>query len=157
MVSNQWVADEKANYLIRKKNDQLRVHFLPKKKGLYTWNVKLPLRKPELLEETMVFESAPLIKRFEIKSGRIAFLNINKLEITPSEDAKSPNIIQIDNHARLSLEKTYRLEDQEAPGGALIAELYTQSSLSNGKVLATLRTYAYHQKSKGYLDRKSVV
>ena len=33
--------------------------------------------------------------------------------------------------------KTYRIEDQEAPGGALIAELYTQSSLSNGKVLAT--------------------
>ena len=92
----------------------------------------------------MVFESAPIIKRFEIKSGRIAFLNINKLEITPSEDSKSPNIIQIDNHERLSLEKTYRLEDQEAPGGALVAELFTQSRMSNGKVLATLRTYAYH-------------
>ena len=130
------------------------VHFLPIKRGLYTWNVKLPLIKPELLEGTMVFESAPLIKRFEIKSGRIAFLNINKLEITPSEDSKSPNIIQIDNHERLSLEKTYRLEDQEAPGGALVAELFTQSSMSNGKVLATLRTYAYHQKSKGYLYLK---
>ena len=154
MLSNQWVSDDKANYLIRKKNDELRVHFLPTKRGLYTWNVRLPLRKPELLEETMVFESAPLIKRFEIKSGRIAFLNINKLEITPSEDSKSPNIIQIDNHERLSLEKTYRLEDQEAPGGALVAELFTQSSMSNGKVLATLRTYAYHQKSKGYLYLK---
>ncbi len=154
IINNQWITDDKVNYLIRKKNDQLMVHFLPKKKGLYTWNVRIPLRKPELLGETMVFESAPLIKRFEIKSGRIAFLNINKLEITPSEDSKSPNIIQIDNNARLSLEKTYRIEDQEAPGGALIAELYTQSSLSNGKVLATLRTYAYHQKSKGYLYLK---
>ena len=36
----------------------------------------------------------------------------------------------------------------------MIAELYTQSSMSNGKVLATLRTYAYHQKSKGYLYLK---
>ncbi len=153
-INNQWVTDDKANYLIRKYNDQLRVHFLPKKKGLYTWNVRIPLRKPEIVGETMVFESAPLIKRFEIKSGRIAFLNINQLEITPSEDAQKPNIIQIDNNARLSLEKTYRIEDQEAPGGALIAELYTQSSLSNGKVLANLRTYAYHQKSKGYLYLK---
>ena len=153
-INNQWVNEDKANYLIRKYNDQLRVHFLPKKKGLYTWKVKIPLRKPEIAGETMVFESAPLIKRFEIKSGRIAFLNINQLEITPAEDNQSPNIIQIDNNARLSLEKTYRIEDQEAPGGALIAELYTQSSLSNGKVLATLRTYAYHQKSKGYLYLK---
>ena len=78
MLSNQWVSDDKANYLIRKKNDELRVHFLPKKRGLYTWNVRLPLKKPEFLGEIMVFESAPLIKRFEIKSGRIAFLNINK-------------------------------------------------------------------------------
>ena len=153
-INNQWVNEDKANYLIRKYNDQLRVHFLPKKKGLYTWKVRIPLRKPEIVGETMVFESAPLIKRFEIKSGRIAFLNINQLEITPAEDNQSPNIIQIDNNARLSLEKTYRIEDQEAPGGALIAELYTQSSLSNGKVLATLRTYAYHQKSKGYLYLK---
>ena len=153
-INNQWVNEDKANYLIRKYNDQLRVHFLPKKKGLYTWKVTVPLRKPEIVGETMVFESAPLTKRFEIKSGRIAFLNINQLEITPSKNNQSPNIIQIDNNARLSLEKTYRIEDQEAPGGALIAELYTQSSLSNGKVLATLRTYAYHQKSKGYLYLK---
>ena len=153
-INNQWVNEDKANYLIRKYNDQLRVHFLPKKRGFYTWKVKIPLRKPEIVGETIVFESAPLIKRFEIKSGRIAFLNINQLEITPSEDNQKPNIIQIDNNVRLSLGKTYRIEDQEAPGGALIAELYTQSSLSNGKVLATLRTYAYHQKSKGYLYLK---
>ena len=153
-INNQWVNEDKANYLIRKYNDQLRVHFLPKKKGLYTWKVIIPLRKPEIVGEAIVFESAPLIKRFDIKSGRIAFLNINQLEITPSEDNQKPNIIQIDNNVRLSLGKTYRIEDQEAPGGALIAELYTQSSLSNGKVLATLRTYAYHQKSKGYLYLK---
>ena len=153
-INNQWVNEDKANYLIRKYNDQLRVHFLPKKKGLYTWKVIIPLRKPEIVGETIVFESAPLIKRFEIKSGRIAFLNINQLEITPSKNNQTPNIIQIDNNVRLSLGTTYRIEDQEAPGGALIAELYTQSSLSNGKVLATLRTYAYHQKSKGYLYLK---
>ena len=153
-INNQWVNEDKANYLIRKNNDQLRVHFLPKKKGLYTWKVIIPLRKPEIVGETIIFESAPLIKRFEIKSGRIAFLNINQLEITPSKNNQAPNIIQIDNDVRLSLGKTYRIEDQEAPGGALIAELYTQSSLSNGKVLATLRTYAYHQKSKGYLYLK---
>ncbi len=153
-INNQWVNEDKANYLIRKYNDQLRVHFLPKKKGLYTWKVIIPIRKPEIVGETIVFESAPLIKRFEIKSGRIAFLNINQLEITPSKNNQTPNIIQIDNNVRLSLGKTYRIEDQEAPGGALIAELYTQSSLSNGKVLATLRTYAYHQKSKGYLYLK---
>ena len=153
-INNQWVNEDKANYLIRKYNDQLRVHFLPKKKGLYTWKVIIPLRKPEIVGETIIFESPPLIKRFEIKSGRIAFLNINQLEITPSKNNQAPNIIQIDNDVRLSLGKTYRIEDQEAPGGALIAELYTQSSLSNGKVLATLRTYAYHQKSKGYLYLK---
>ena len=75
----------KANYLIEKCNDQLRA-LSSQKKGFYTWKVKIPLRKPEIVGETIIFESAPLIKRFEIKSGRIAFLNINQLEITPSED-----------------------------------------------------------------------
>ena len=36
IINNQWITDDKVNYLIRKKNDQLMVHFLPKKKGLYT-------------------------------------------------------------------------------------------------------------------------
>ena len=51
-INNQWVNEDKANYLIRKYNDQLRVHFLPKKKGLYIWKVTIPLRKPELVGET---------------------------------------------------------------------------------------------------------
>ena len=87
-INNQWVNEDKANYLIRKYNDQLRVHFLPKKKGLYTWKVIIPLRKPEIVGE-LIFESAPLIGVSD-QNGRIAF-NINQLEITPSKNNQTPN------------------------------------------------------------------
>jgi hypothetical protein len=49
------------------------------------------------------------------------------------------------------LGKTYRIEDQEEEGGALIAELYTKARLNNDRVLCLLRPYAYHRKSEGYL------
>ena len=155
IVSNKLVNEEKINYLIRKENDHLVIHLLPKHKGFYTLNVSLPLQKPRLWNQKYLFNSSPIIKRIEIKNGKLGFLNINQPEITPSEDTKTAISIQIDNDEKLTLEKTYRIEDQEEPGGALIAELFTQSSLSNGKVLSTLRTYAYHRKSEGYLFIKS--
>ena len=51
----------------------------------------------------------------------------------------------------LRMQKTYRLESQEEPGGSLIGEIFTKSSLANNRVLCILRVYNYHRKPDGYL------
>ncbi len=50
----------------------------------------------------------------------------------------------------LRMQKTYRLESQEEPGGSLIGEIFTKSSLANNRVLCILRVYNYHRKPDGY-------
>ena len=94
----------------------------------------------------------PLSTSFNVKTSRLQYLNIDKKDITLDEKSRTQGVeIQIDNSRTLEINKTYRVENQENPGGVLIAEIFTRSYLSDNRVLCFLRTYNYHRSAEGYL------
>ena len=99
----------------------------------------------------LITQPAPLEFTFNVKTSRLKYLNIDKREITMDENTRKQGVeVQLDNTKPLEINRTYRVEDQENPGGTLIAEIFTRSFLSNNKVLCYLRTYNYHRGSEGY-------
>ncbi|GAA3930351.1 hypothetical protein [Hymenobacter algoricola] len=62
--------------------------------------------------------------------------------------------IILDNGRSFELKRTYRIEDQEEAGGALMAELFTRQYLTNDRVLCWLRVYNTHRQADSYLYLK---
>ncbi|MFY0605584.1 MAG: hypothetical protein JXR10_02645 [Cyclobacteriaceae bacterium] len=162
VVDNRWTEGLPVDYRLTKQGSKLLLHLLPNELGKQSVTVSLYSKKPTLVNGRLVYAVEPLVANFSIRSGRLAFLQFDTPEVTPKEDKKEAIEIQLDNHRFLKLGKTYRIEDQEEAGGALIAELFAKTRLNNDKVLCLLRPYAFHRKSEGYLyikdgDRASFV
>lgn len=152
-ISGDWVTNQDINYKISENNGHLRLHLLPNALGPHTVNINLQTIVPFITERKEVNFDLPVISQsFKIKSSRLAYLNIDKKNITYDEDArKNGTEIQIDNHRQLIMGKTYRIENQEQPGGALIAELFTKLNMANDRVLCIFRPYNLHRQTEGYL------
>lgn len=152
-LGQDWICSPDFDYRITNENNQLRLHLVPKVIGRKTLSVKLRVNKPGLTESKQLsFEITPMEYSYFAKSGRLAFLNPDKKEITFDDISRKEGIeIQIDKNRSLQLQKTYRIEEQEAPGGALIAELFTRQNLNNDKVLCRMRVYNLHMPTVGYL------
>lgn len=148
---NRWTEGLPINYRVTRDGARLLLHLLPNSLGDQRIQVPFRLKKPYAKEGKMVYNLDPLEYIFNIKSGRLAFLQFDEQEVTPKDDKSEPIEIQIDNNRFLRLDKTYRIENQEESGGPLIAELYTKARLNNDRVLCLLRPYAFHRKSDGYL------
>jgi len=148
-----WITEQDFDYRVVQSGNSVRLHLIPKTLGKRSLTLKLSTYRPDLIEpRTPNFSISPLTLNFTIKSGRLAFLNLDRQELTYDEVSRREGIeVQIDNHRLLQLNKTYRIEDQERPGGALIGELYTRQSLNNEKVLCRLRLYNLHRPTDGYL------
>lgn len=149
--NNRWSEGLPINYRITRDGGRLLLHLLPNKLGNQYVDVPFKVRKPNLKRGKLIYEISPLYQSFNIKSGRLVFLKFDQQEVTPKDDKTEPIEVQIDNNRFLRLDKTYRIENQEESGGALVAELYTKARLNNDKVLCLLRPYAFHRKSEGYL------
>lgn len=130
------------------------LHLRPTSEGRQTFILPLELKKPVLKNGRLQFTLPPQRYTFDVKSGRLAFLSLSIEEISLPENPGAAVEVQMDDHPALRMEKTYRLENQEKPGGALIAEVFTKSRLINDKVLVELRPYGYHRKTEGYLCLK---
>ncbi|MBT30133.1 MAG: hypothetical protein CMO01_10780 [Thalassobius sp.] len=148
-----WESDGNIKYRLTRRSNQIMLHLLPEKTGNHTFQYNIKLNRPYFDSNGKLRYEYPLdTLQFEIKESRLAFLNIDQEEIIleTNQRLKSQEI-QIDLHRNLKLHKTYRIEEKEQPGGALIAELFTQDQLSNGRMLCVLRVYDYHRLSDGYL------
>lgn len=150
-ADNRWTEGLPINYRITKEGSKLMIHLLPNALGEQMVSVPLKLKKPNRVNGQFNYKLDPVRYTFNIRSGRLAFLQFDAQEVTPKEDKKEAIEVQIDNHRFLRLDRTYRIEDQEESGGPLIAELYTKARLNNDRVLCLLRPYAFHRKSEGYL------
>ncbi len=150
---NDWVIGENMNYRISKTFNQIRLHVVPKTLGRQKISIPIRVKKPIMDAGMQVDFDLPLIEyTFFVKQSRLQFLNVDQNEVTLDDSTRLEGIeIQMDNSRLLQLQKTYRLESQEEPGGNLIAELFTKNSLTNNRVLCVLRVYNYHRKSDGYL------
>ncbi len=150
---NDWTTNNNIDYRLTEKFNQLQLHLLPNKTGVHKLNLKLQTIKPYLNEnKELVYKLPEIEKSFFVKKSRLRFLHVNKNEVTMDETASREGVaVQIENNPMLRINRTYRIEDQEDPGGPLIAELYTRRTLANDKVLCWLRVYNFHRKTEGYL------
>lgn len=148
-----WQVSDGINYRISKTFNQLQLHLVPNTTGAKTISIPLYTKVPyDIKDGIPVFNLPPVEFTFYINQSRIQYLGIDKREVTLDDSSRRKGIeVQIENSRLLKLGKTYRIEDQESPGGALIAELYTRNQLTNNRVLCLLRVYNYHRDSEGYL------
>ncbi len=89
--------------------------------------------------------------RFNVKPSRLPFVNIDKDYIFYDYDRRRGEEIRLDYLRDLQLRQTYRIENQQEPGGTLIAELHVKSYTTDNKILAEIRPYDYHRVTDGYL------
>lgn len=152
-INTQWTTDRNINYRLEERNGSLLVHLQPTALGKTTASINLYTINPTLNSNRTLSYALPAITHpFVIKNSRIVFLNTDNKDITYDNNTKYSGIeIQIDNNRQLQLNKTYRIEDQEEKGGALIGELYTRNNLANDKVLCVFRPYNIHYQKDGYL------
>ncbi len=152
--TGDWHTSQGMDYRLERTDNQILLHVVPNEPGLQKLTVYLQTEKPyiDAKRGIPVNNLKPLEYFFNVKTIRLKYLNIDRKDITIDDKSRSQGVeIQIDNNKFLELNKTYRVENQETPGGILIAEIYTRSLLSDNKVLCYLRTYNYHRSSEGYL------
>lgn len=152
-ISGDWITSQDINYKLSIFNGHLRLHLLPNTLGTHLVNIAIQSIVPFLTDRKEVLFDLPVLNAtFKIKSSRLAYLNIDKKNITYDDNARQNGVeIQIDNHRQLIIGKTYRIENQEQPGGPLIAELFTKLNMANDRVLCIFRPYNLHRQTEGYL------
>ena len=152
IAPNTWQTGKQYDYKISRKNNLLRLHIVPNQLGKLSIEVPLKTIKPFLnATQIPLYHLPDIAYTFNVKKGRLAFLNIDKDDVTLGSEAKSGIEIQIENHRGLRMQKTYRIEKQQEAGSPFVGEIFTRSRLSNDQVLCWLRVYDYHRKSDGYL------
>jgi len=151
--SPHWTMKSNYHYRIVRENEKTFLHLAALSTGLQTFNIEVELYKPFLDEqEKPIFLFSFSTPEFSVKTSRLAFLGTDLKEIMMDDISLKKGVeIQIDNHRLLQANRTYRIEAQEEPGGALIAEIFTRNSLANNKMLCIIRPYNYHQSRDGYL------
>jgi hypothetical protein len=154
----EWTMGQAIDYRIEKAGDQFRLHVMPNTLGYHKLRLNFQTVKPfvDRAANRIITQTDPIEFTFNVKNSQLKFLNADKKDITLDDMSKRKGTeILLDNTRALDLNRTYRIEDQENPGGALIAELFTRSYLSNNKVLCYIRTYNYHRTEEGYLYIKN--
>lgn len=151
--NNDWQESDGFSYRLSKTFNQLRLHLVPNTTGQKTIIVPLQTKSPHLNKSGIpVYDLPPVTYTFSFKQSRLQYLGIDKREVTLDDTTGRQGIeVQLENSRLLRMGRTYRIEDQEQPGGALIAELFTRNLLTNNRVLCILRVYNYHREPEGYL------
>ena len=150
-----WTQGQPVNYKFSRPRDQVLLHLQAERPGDYTLSVPLGVRRP-LLDRFRrpVYALPPLRARVRAGEARLTFLEPDQRVFPLNERGRTHVELELQSHPDLRLKKTYRLEAQEDPGGALVAEIFTRNRLGNGKVLCDLRLYDFHRRSDGYLYLK---
>ena len=95
--------------------------------------------------------------KITVRVVRSKFNYLNFTEQTYFFEPRGEKAITVwfDYNPNIKLNTTYRIEDQEGPGGRLIGEIYTRAYVENqNKVIGSMRTYSLHQMEGGLLYMK---
>ncbi len=152
-ASNEWTKGQDIDYRLAREQGGLRLHVVPNTLGAHTLVLKTQTERPRLdAAGRLTYQLPPLRLDFVVKASRLRFLTAERKTVDYDEEGRSKGIeFVLDDGHSFELHRTYRLEAQQEPGGALIAELFTRSYMSNDRVLCQLRTYNTHRQSDGYL------
>ncbi|MCB0494557.1 MAG: hypothetical protein KDC79_00350 [Cyclobacteriaceae bacterium] len=111
-----------------------------------------PFLNKDGVVETKLFDFGIDVR---VVRSKFNYLNFSEQTYFFEPRGEKPITVWFDYNPLIQLNKTYRIEDQETPGGRLIGELYTRAYVENqNRVIATLRTYSLHQKEEGFLYLK---
>ncbi|MDA0194321.1 MAG: hypothetical protein O2887_04535 [Bacteroidetes bacterium] len=149
----EWQSQGHINFRISRESGRLYIHLLTQQFGDFNLSLRIPVNQPALFgPDSLRYNTTLGDYRFIVRSARTVFLNINRNEVSLKNVLGNESIdVELDYHRTLQLNKTYRIEDQQSPGGKLVAEIFTKEILATGKVLSRLRIYDYHHRSQGYL------
>ena len=153
-ATGEWVRGTEFDFrLVAETNGTLRLHILPNQLGQRTLVVKLQTERPMLVGGNRISYQLPVLKQeFNVKASRLRFLSPDQRSVTMDDASRRRGVeLILDNGRSFELHRTYRVEDQEEPGGGLIAEIFTRQFLSNDRVLCFLRPYNTHRQTEGYL------
>ncbi len=151
-VDNIWTRDNAVNYRLTEDNSRLILHVSSQRLGWQTLRLRIRAKIPYITDLGEVkFELPVITQEFNVKASRLRFLRIDEEEIILDPQKREGYAIQLENNPYFQLQRTYRIESQEEPGGPLVAELFTRSYLTNGRILCWFRPFAMHRKSDGYL------
>ncbi|MGI4835229.1 MAG: hypothetical protein ACRYFK_17380 [Janthinobacterium lividum] len=149
----EWTKGQDIDYkLVREKNG-LFLHLVPNSLGPHALVLRAQTERPRLdAAGRLTYQMPPLRFDFVVKASRLRFLTPERKDVVYDEAGRTQGTeFVLDDGHNFELHHTYRLEAQQEPGGALVAELYTRSYLSNDRVLCTLRVYNTHRQADGYL------
>ncbi|MDR0688348.1 MAG: hypothetical protein LBF55_06685 [Prevotellaceae bacterium] len=151
--TSDWQNSNGIDYRVVMRDGRLMLIVQPRELGVKNIDATLETVAPFLdankkLSNIVALQS----QQFTIKASRLAFLNMDKKEVTYDDEARYKGVnVVIDNSRRLQLNRTYRIEDQEAAGGSLIGELFTIKDLANDKTLCKFTVFNLHRSTDGYL------
>jgi len=152
-VSNEWTKNQDIDYKLTREKNGLYLHLVPNILGPHTVLVRAQAERPHLDGAgRLTYQLPPLRLDFMVRASRLRFLTAERKDVTYDEAGRNAGSeFVLDDGHNFDLHHTYRIESQQEPGGALIAELYTRSYLSNDRVLCQLRVYNTHRQADGYL------
>ncbi|RYY17684.1 MAG: hypothetical protein EOO36_09360, partial [Cytophagaceae bacterium] len=152
-ASNEWTKGQDIDYRLAREQGGLRLHLVPNALGTHPLVLKTQAERPRLdAAGRLTYQLPPLRLDFVVKASRLRFLTAERKTVDYDEEGRSRGIeFVLDDGHSFELHRTYRIEAQQEPGGALVAELFTRSYLSNDRVLCQLRTYNTHRQADGYL------
>lgn len=153
-VTPEWTRGQDIDYRLEQEKGVLRLHVLPNALGTRQLTLRPQTERPFLTDNNrrVTYGLPPVRQEFTVKASRLRFLSVDKKEITLDEASRRRGVeLILDNGRTFELKRTYRIEDQEEAGGALIAELFTRQYLTNDRVLCWLRVYNTHRQTESYL------
>ncbi|UOG73080.1 hypothetical protein MTX78_13195 [Hymenobacter tibetensis] len=149
-----WTKGQDIDYRITQEKGSLRLHVLPNALGSRVLTVRPQTERPFLTDNNRrtTYALPPIRQEFTVKASRLRFLSVDKKEITVDDVSRRKGVeLILDNGRTFELKHTYRIEEQEEAGGALIGELFTRQYLTNDRVLCWLRVYNTHRLTDSYL------
>ncbi|MEL6534317.1 MAG: hypothetical protein AAFQ98_02835 [Bacteroidota bacterium] len=157
IIPRGWRQEENLQYRLFLEGNQLKAALKDSRIGEHSFTIPLRTRRPFLDASGLpTQELGGLPMTVEVKPSPLSFLNLDRKDVFFEPMGQVATLVQLDRVQGLQLSRTYRIEDQEGPGGRLVAELFTRSYVDNQqKILAVLRTYALHREEEGYLYLKS--
>lgn len=141
--------------LVREGNEPI-LHIQPNGTGAQKLRITLESNKPFLNKEGKITTKLLDINlTVRVVRSKFNYLNFTSNTYFFEPRGERPITVWFDYNSLIQLNRTYRIEDQETPGGRLIGELYTRAYVENkNQVVATLRTYSLHQQEEGFLYLK---
>lgn len=151
-----WRTQPNYRYRISKDGQVLRLRIIPTTAGEFPLEIRPPLARSYLDSLGQERNEISALKAtIKVKSSRLQYVSFDKKEVTYDESTRREGIeVILDGAKGMGTGKTYRMEEQETPGGALIAEVFVKNALTSDRFLGLMRTYNFHRAADGVLYLK---